>query len=143
MAELLLRGQQTIGELRGRAARMEPIADLNELKPVLQSLAAKNLIVELTPPGRGQVVTHNLYFERELEKIRETVGEGAAIDSELGGDDGIRHDAGDRPPPVAMSPAPHAADRAALEHLQSQIEALGTRLDELSARLQALESLVR
>ena len=28
MAELLLRGSQTVGELRGRAARMEPIKDL-------------------------------------------------------------------------------------------------------------------
>ncbi len=28
MVELLLRGEQTVGELRGRAARMEPIADL-------------------------------------------------------------------------------------------------------------------
>src|SRR5262249_31356797 len=31
MAELLLRGAQTVGELRGRAARMEPIKDLGEL----------------------------------------------------------------------------------------------------------------
>ena len=33
MAELLLRGAQTEGELRGRAARMEPIADLAALRP--------------------------------------------------------------------------------------------------------------
>ena len=35
MAELLLRGEQTVGELRSRAARMEPIADLGALKMVL------------------------------------------------------------------------------------------------------------
>ena len=57
MAELLLRGAQTIGELRGRAARMEPIKGLDELGPILQSLQAKSLIVYLTPPGRGAVIT--------------------------------------------------------------------------------------
>jgi len=70
MAELLLRGAQTIGELRGRAARMEPIKDLGELRPVLERLESKGLIVYLTPPGRGCVVTHALYQDRELEKLR-------------------------------------------------------------------------
>jgi uncharacterized protein YceH (UPF0502 family) len=70
MAELLLRGAQTIGELRGRAARMEPIKDLGELRPVLDSLEAKRLIQYLTPQGRGSVVTHTLYQDRELEKVR-------------------------------------------------------------------------
>lgn len=70
MTELLLRGAQTLGELRGRAARMEPIKDLDALRPVLESLEAKRLIVYLTPAGRGAVVTHALYQERELEKLR-------------------------------------------------------------------------
>jgi hypothetical protein len=70
MTELLLRGAQTEGELRGRAARMEPIADLSALRPVLESLKAKRLIISLTSEGRGHVVTHNLYEPRELEKIR-------------------------------------------------------------------------
>lgn len=70
MAELLLRGAQTEGELRGRAARMEPIADLAALRPILDSLAAKNLIVSLSPPGRGHVLSHNLYPPEELERLR-------------------------------------------------------------------------
>jgi uncharacterized protein YceH (UPF0502 family) len=78
MAELLLRGEQTIGELRGRAARMEPIAGVEELKPILKSLLAKNLIVALTPEGRGQVVTHNLYKEREIKEIQAHYASGAA-----------------------------------------------------------------
>jgi uncharacterized protein YceH (UPF0502 family) len=49
MAELLLRGTQTEGELRGRAARMEPIADLAALRPVLESLKTKGLVIPLTP----------------------------------------------------------------------------------------------
>jgi uncharacterized protein YceH (UPF0502 family) len=70
VAELLLRGEQTVGELRGRAARMEPIADLNVLKPVLQSLIQKGLVVELTPEGRGQVVSHALYRPQELDELK-------------------------------------------------------------------------
>lgn len=70
MTELLLRGAQTEGELRGRAARMDPIPDLPALRPVLESLIKKNLVISLTPEGRGHVVTHNLYEPRELEKVK-------------------------------------------------------------------------
>jgi uncharacterized protein len=70
MCELLLRGAQTLGELRARAARMEPLPDQNALKGVVDLLLKKNLMVELTLPGRGQVVSHNLYKERELVELR-------------------------------------------------------------------------
>ena len=70
MAELLLRGEQTVGELRGRAARMEPIPDINALRPVLKSLMDKELVVELTPEGRGQVVSHALYRQPEFDELR-------------------------------------------------------------------------
>lgn len=70
MAELLLRGSQTVGELRGRAARMEPIKDLAQLQPILDSLLAKRLVLRLTPAGRGCVVTHALYHDQEMEKVR-------------------------------------------------------------------------
>ena len=70
MTELLLRGAQTLGELRGRAARMEPLPDLNALKAVVDLLLKKNLMIELTPPGRGQIVSHNLYKDRELVELK-------------------------------------------------------------------------
>lgn len=70
MAELLLRGAQTLGELRGRAARMEKIPGISDLRPIIDSLYAKGLIVYLTPPGRGCIVTHALYQDQELEKLR-------------------------------------------------------------------------
>ncbi len=70
MTELLLRGEQTLGELRGRAARMEPIADVGALKPVIDSLMKKGLMLEFTPPGRGQIVSHGLYKERELNELK-------------------------------------------------------------------------
>ena len=70
MTELLLRGEQTLGELRGRAARMEPIADLAALKPVVDSLTQRGLMISLSSPGRGQVVSHKLYKERELAELK-------------------------------------------------------------------------
>src|SRR5438046_9436571 len=53
MTELMLRGEQPLGELRGRAARMEPIIDLATLKPLGDSLVKKGLMSELTSPRRG------------------------------------------------------------------------------------------
>jgi uncharacterized protein YceH (UPF0502 family) len=70
MTELLLRGAQTEGELRARAARMDSIADLETLRGILNSLEAKNLVISLTPAGRGHALTHALYEPRELEKVR-------------------------------------------------------------------------
>ncbi len=87
MAELLLRGAQTIGELRARASRMEPIPGLAELRPLVESLRQKKLIILLTPPGRGCVLTHALYQEQELAKVRAehgnlTVGDEPFTDEE-------------------------------------------------------------
>lgn len=70
LTELMLRGAQTLGELRARAARMEPIADLPALKPVVETLLERGLMIELTPAGRGQIVSHNLYLPAELEELR-------------------------------------------------------------------------
>src|SRR6476660_4276321 len=81
MTELLLRGEQTLGELRGRAARMEPIADLGALKPIVEALMSRNLMIELTLPGRGQIVSHNLYPEAELAELRATFGRAPAAPS--------------------------------------------------------------
>jgi len=74
MAELLLRGAQTIGELRGRAARMAKIEGVAELQPILTSLSEKGLVIALSPPGRGQVVTHALYRDKEMEELQQQHG---------------------------------------------------------------------
>jgi uncharacterized protein len=71
IGELLLRGAQTEGELRSRASRMEPIADLDALRAILKSLAARGLVVYLSPEGRrGTTVTHGLHSPKELERLR-------------------------------------------------------------------------
>jgi uncharacterized protein YceH (UPF0502 family) len=71
IGELLVRGPQTEGELRGRASRMEPIADLDQLRPVLRTLADRGLVVYLTPEGRrGTMLTHGFHPPEELARIR-------------------------------------------------------------------------
>lgn len=84
MTELMLRGEQTVGELRGRASRMEPIADLQALRGILQSLEKKELLLPLTPEGRGQMVTHNLYKERERNELHQRYAGAGASDVDDG-----------------------------------------------------------
>jgi uncharacterized protein YceH (UPF0502 family) len=124
MIELLLRGAQTEGELRGRAARMEPIADLAALRPVLQSLKAKGLVISLTGEGRGHVVTHALYEPRELEKLRaEHSGAAAAASHD--------HDVPESDTP-ARAPAHAAHDELAA--LRAEVAQLRSELAELTSR---------
>jgi uncharacterized protein YceH (UPF0502 family) len=76
MTELLLRGAQTLGDLRVRAARMEAIADLEALKPIVTGLIERGLMVEVTPAGRGQIVSHNLYLPSERAELGRSAGHG-------------------------------------------------------------------
>ena len=134
MTELLLRGDQTVGELRGRASRMEPIADLAGLQPLLESLRAKGLLVSLTPEGRGQVVTHALYLPREMESLRaKHQGEGRAA-----GGDALAEAA-----PVRRSPPADTRDAAGPSVAQSSsisaIESLRREVAQLRERVAALD----
>jgi uncharacterized protein YceH (UPF0502 family) len=51
---LMLRGPQTVGELRGRTERMHDFADLEEVERVLDSLAAHQPEPLVAPAGRGR-----------------------------------------------------------------------------------------
>ena len=52
LAELLLRGPQQPGELRGRASRMSAIPSLHDLEALLADMAGRNLVERLPPePG--------------------------------------------------------------------------------------------
>lgn len=71
LAELLLRGPQTEGELRGRASRMEPIDDLETLRQVVRRLAERKLVFYLGPENRrGTMVTHGFHAPDELPHVR-------------------------------------------------------------------------
>jgi uncharacterized protein YceH (UPF0502 family) len=133
MAELLLRGAQTIGELRGRAARMEPIKDLGELRPVLDALQAKRLIAYLTPQGRGCVVSHALYQDRELDKVRREAATMPGGDSSSDG--GEATPAHDRQP-TAMAPPPQRTSAGHATSLEAEVAQLRGALAELKREFQ-------
>ncbi|MFM7412389.1 MAG: YceH family protein [Planctomycetota bacterium] len=140
MGELLLRGEQTEGDLRGRASRMDPIPDLDVLRGLLDRLAERGLVVWLSPPGRGRMLTHGLLPEEKLDKVRRELGLTAAAAATA-----IPEDRPDVPEPAAAReptsaspprPAPTGPSPAALEQRLIDLEAT---VAELQKRLAALE----
>ncbi len=72
LAELLLRGPQTEGELRSRVNRMEPIEDMEKLKTLLKPLVDRRLVLFLGAEGRrGTLITHGFHAPQELEALRQ------------------------------------------------------------------------
>lgn len=133
MAELLLRGEQTLGDLRARAARMEKIDGQSELKPIVDALIRMNLILPLSPEGRGQIVTHNLYLPEELAKLerqlKDSVGDQLdAVSDQL--DSGARSSLDES--------AAIAAPRNRLD-VQQSIAELTQTVSELRERVERLE----
>ena len=51
---LMLRGPQTVGELRGRTERMHPFEDMEEVERVLEALAARDPDPLAAPATRGR-----------------------------------------------------------------------------------------
>ena len=141
IAELLLRGPQTEGDLRARATRMESLPDLLALQAILEALVPRDLVVYLSPPGqkRGVVVTHGLYPPAEFERVREAFAQTA-------------HSADDEERPARLSTArvelaaaaqapggvaEAAALRAEIEALRGTVAALDADLRNLKAALGA------
>jgi uncharacterized protein len=125
LAELLLRGPQTEGELRGRAARMEAIEDLDALRAVLKPLAGRRLVVYLSPPDRrGTVLTHGFHSRQELERLRALHSGAGAADEDEG-------------PAAAPAPPPASAGVA-----EERVRALEARLADAGAEVAALRGAV-
>lgn len=122
LAELLLRGPQTEGELRGRASRMEPFDDLDALRAVLKVLVERKLVVYLTEQDRrGAVLTHGFHDPAELEVLRRTAGEA--------------------PPSPSLSPAPASERRpaAAPSSVEKEVADLRDRVTALEAEVRRLK----
>lgn len=128
LAELLLRGAQTEGELRARASRMDPIPDLDALGRALEHLQGLDLIVYLTPPGqrRGVSLTHNLYEPGELTQLRQHYANRPA-ESEI--------EAAPGPSPKVAVMQEVADLRERLERAERQIARLNTDVEELRSSL--------
>lgn len=116
LAELLLRGPQTRGDLRGRAGRMDAIDTLDALDGILKPLAARRLVVFLTDPERrGALVTHGFHTPDELARLRSHAP--AALDFQ---------------PAAVVPPAP-------ADSIEMKLAAVLAEMDALKARTGALE----
>ena len=139
MAELLLRGAQTEGELRTRASRMDRIDTLDELREILEALKQRGLVIPIKSEGRGHVVTHGLYLQRELEKVRTQYSSVSAQGTVSPEDD----DADDDGAPVAVSPRVVSAVSEDTDSLRMQIEQLNTYVAELREICESLSDELR
>lgn len=125
MTELLLRGEQTIGELRTRASRFDPIADLNAMNQIIENLQQRGLVIALTPAGRGQLVSHNLYEPQELESLRASL-------SGYTGDES-------QPVPSSSSARPASVSSSEIEQLRAEVSELRELIKQLDERLKKFE----
>jgi uncharacterized protein YceH (UPF0502 family) len=135
LGELLLRGEQTEGDLRGRASRMDPISDLDMLRGHLDALAARGLVVWLSPPGRGRMLTHGLLPSEKLDKVRAGLALAATA---------VDHPATPEEQPAAKlvpQPTPPApAGASSSGELVERVRVLEAAVAELRERLAALEA---
>jgi septal ring factor EnvC (AmiA/AmiB activator) len=103
---------------------MEPIDDLEGLRPVLRSLADRNLVVFLSPEGkRGTTVTHGFHHPAELKRLRASEGVLSASQEES-----------------APAPARHSVSDEKLQSLEAQLAEARTETRELRTQLTALQS---
>lgn len=116
LAELMLRGPQTPGELRQRASRMTELGELSSVEQLLDELASRStpLVVMLPrqPGKRESRYAHLLAGEPDVR----------ATDLE----------------PASVARGPSLADRVVT--LERQVGALEARLAELAAKLEQLTS---
>lgn len=131
LAELLLRGPQTEGELRTRASRMEPIADLETLRTVLTPLKERKQVVYLTPENRrGTVLTHGFHDPAELQRL--LANQPATVPDEFQPQQGSGPISPDVEEQLKNAMAEIAGLHQTIETLRSEV----TMLSELVARLQ-------
>ena len=150
LAELLLRGEQTVGELRGRAARMDKsLTDVAALRPVLKSLQEKGLVIAMSPEGRGQTVTHGLYMDDERPAgVKAPAAQSEAPSAAMPAEEPPAASRAEAPPaPAAQAttppPAPTGVTRDMYNELQLEVAELRAELSRLRQQVEQIEDLIR
>jgi uncharacterized protein len=127
LAVLMLRGPQTLGELRARVERMQPFADTAELQSVLGRLAERGFaeLQERRPGQKEQRYAHLLSSDLEDEPARPAAPDPAPAP------------AATWTPPSQQAPRPEPADPLAerVERLEADLAALAQQVAELRAAL--------
>jgi len=129
LTELLLRGPQTLGELRGRASRMHPLESLDVVQNILQSLMerAEPLVGRLAPLPGSRAERYQQLLSPELNAVHHTRAGAPATD----------------PAASAHGRKTVAADDA---ELAARVEALERQVSELSdavSRISAAQSVAQ
>jgi len=115
---LLLRGPQTIGEIRGRTDRFYPFSDLDEVRDSLTSLEEMDLVKKLQiQPGRKEARYGHLLSGEPEESSENTVPR----------------------PKAGITPGSHASS-SQIEDLQEQIDRLREEIDQLRRELSDFRS---
>jgi uncharacterized protein YceH (UPF0502 family) len=130
VCELLVRGPQTPGELRTRAARMAPIGDVSEVEAALTRLSEREdgpFVVRLArEPGRRDSRYAHL-FSGPVE--------GGAGEERDSGDARVAPADARSSIPTPETAFPDMRQEERLERLEDEVRALRAELNELKARL--------
>jgi uncharacterized protein YceH (UPF0502 family) len=143
VCELLVRGPQTPGELRTRAARMAPIGDVSEVEAALTRLSQREdgpFVVRLArEPGRRDSRYAHL-FSGPVEGDKEErysgdarVAHAGAQPEHIGSDGNPGGQRSSIPTPETAFPDMRQEER--LERLEDEVRALRAELSALRARL--------
>ena len=118
LAELMLRGPQTLGELRGRASRMQPIPTLDDAKVLLRGLTEQQepLVRELPPVPGSRAERYAQLLAPQAHVITVSPASPSTLD----------------PAPAA---APAGSDR--LSKLETEVATLRQALQKLAASIGA------
>jgi hypothetical protein len=124
---LMLRGPQTVGEIRGRSGRLHEFASIGEVESTLQALAAKSprpLAVRLPRQSgfKESRYAHLLAGPPEIAASEAADGAGAAVPAGAG---------------AAALPLPLEGD--AMARLEHEIESLRREVAELKAQFAAFK----
>jgi uncharacterized protein YceH (UPF0502 family) len=135
LAELLLRGPQSEGDLRGRASRLQELTSLDDANAVLASLTEEGFARRLSPEHvrRGVVWTHLLFPDDEFARVVERF-KGRA------GDEDEEATTANASPTIAVTttaPTRAVADDR-LSMLEAQVQDLRGKLADLSDAYDAL-----
>lgn len=118
LAELLLRGPQTVGELRNRAERMYSVGDLHDVEELLQNLEEREepLVTRLPrQPGRKEHrFAHLLSGTPEIEETSALPAEPARLQV--------------------------AAENDRIAKLEGDVDSLRTEMEELRSQLQSFQA---
>jgi uncharacterized protein len=131
ICELLVRGPQTPGELRGRASRMAPFGDVSDIETALELLSTRDdgpFVVRLArEPGRRDSRYAHLFGQGSPGEI-DTSPPGAPAPERLSGSSSS----------VEPTHSPSSSDR--LTQLEREVQALRAEVEELKRVIAARAS---